>query len=224
MSAHTPGIGRPRAFDEETVLDRAVEVFWRYGYEGASLSELTEAMGINRPSLYAAFGSKEELFRRAFARYRETYVAYARDTLEQPTAYAVIETFLRRSVDALTADGHPRGCLSIQGGLACSPENARISEILAVGRATSENALEERLSRAVDDGDLPGGVDTRALARFVMTLSEGYAVHAAAGASRDDLQASVDIAMRAVAALYSCSEEQRRDAAPPAGDTVAASG
>jgi hypothetical protein len=99
-----------------------------------------------------------------------------------------------------------------------------ISEILAAGRATSENALEERLSRAVDDGDLPGGVDTRALARFVMTLSEGFAVHAAAGASRDDLQASVDIAMRAVAALYSCSEEQRRGAAPTAGATVAASG
>src|SRR5919202_7039456 len=111
-------------------------------------------MGINRPSLYAAFGSKEELFRRAFARYLDTYVAYARDTLDQPTAYAVIETFLRRGVDALTADGHPRGCLSIQGGLACSPENAKISDILAAGRAASEDALEQRLSRAVDDGDL----------------------------------------------------------------------
>ena len=203
MGADRPAVGRPRAFDEETVLDRAVQVFWRYGYEGASLSDLTEAMGINRPSLYAAFGNKEELFRRAFARYRETYVAYARQTLEQPTAYAVIESYLRSSVDALTGDGHPRGCLSVQGGLACSPENAAISEILAAGRAASENALEERLSRAVAEGDLPAGVDARALARFVMALTEGFAVHAVGGASRDDLQASVEIALRAVASFYS---------------------
>lgn len=125
--AHT--VGRPRAFDEETVLDRATEVFWRYGYEGASLSALTDAMGINRPSLYATFGSKEQLFRRAFARYHETQMANARAAMEQPTAYAAIEAFLRSSADGLTASDHPTGCLSVQGGLACSPENARISEI-----------------------------------------------------------------------------------------------
>ncbi|MEV6514913.1 TetR/AcrR family transcriptional regulator [Micromonospora chalcea] len=192
----TPTPGRPRAFDEQTVLDRAAEVFWRHGYEGASLSSLTSAMGINRPSLYATFGSKEELFRRAFARYHETNLANARAALEQPTAYAAVESFLRASADGLTADDHPAGCLSIQGGLSCSPENTRISEMLAAGRAATETALEERLSRAAQEGDLPEGVDSRALARFVMALSEGHAVHAAAGASREDLQASVDVAMR----------------------------
>ena len=192
----TPTPGRPRAFDEQTVLDRAAEVFWRHGYEGASLSSLTSAMGINRPSLYATFGSKEELFRRAFARYHETNLANARAALEQPTAYAAVESFLRASADGLTADDHPAGCLSIQGGLSCSPENARISEMLAAGRAATETALEERLARAAKEGDLPEGVDSRALARFVMALSEGHAVHAAAGASREDLQASVDVAMR----------------------------
>ena len=95
MSA-TPAVGRPRAFDEEAVLDRAAEVFWRHGYDGASLSALTTAMGINKPSLYAAFGSKEQLFRRAFERYHETKVANARAALEQPTAYAAIEAFLSR--------------------------------------------------------------------------------------------------------------------------------
>ena len=194
MGTSTPG--RPRAFDEQTVLDRAAEVFWRHGYEGASLSSLTSAMGINRPSLYATFGSKEELFRRSFARYHETNLANARAALEQPTAYAAVESFLRASADALTADDHPAGCLSIQGGLYCSPENTRISEMLAAGRAATETALEERLSRAAKEGDLPEGVDSRALARFVMALSEGHAVHAAAGASREDLQASVDVAMR----------------------------
>jgi AcrR family transcriptional regulator len=201
MSTETPPVGRPRAFDEETVLDRAAEVFWRYGYEGASLSALTSAMGINRPSLYATFGSKEQLFRHAFARYHENQVAKARAALEQPTVYAAIEAFLRASADGLTAGDHPAGCLSVQGGLACSPENARISEILAAGRAVTESALQERLSRAAKEGDLPDGVDARSLARFVMALSEGHAVHAAAGASREELQASVDIALRAVIAL-----------------------
>ncbi|MFD2357325.1 TetR/AcrR family transcriptional regulator [Nonomuraea ferruginea] len=131
MSTETPTIGRPRAFGEEAVLDRAAEVFWRHGYEGASMTTLTSAMGINRPSLYATFGSKEQLFERAFARYRETQLAQVRAALDQPTAYAAIEAFLRSSADGLTADDHPLGCLSIQGGLACSPENARISEVLA---------------------------------------------------------------------------------------------
>ncbi|MCO1656360.1 TetR/AcrR family transcriptional regulator [Pseudonocardia humida] len=199
MSTGAPATGRPRAFDEEAVLDRAAEVFWRHGYEGASLSALTSAMGINRPSLYATFGSKEQLFQRAFARYHETQVALARAALDRPTAYAAVEAFLRSSADGLTAGDHPAGCLSIQGGLACSPENSRVSEILATGRAATESALVQRLTRAAEEGDLPDGVDARALARFVMALSEGHAVHAAAGASREDLQASVDIALRAVA-------------------------
>ncbi|RSM62239.1 TetR family transcriptional regulator [Actinoplanes sp. ATCC 53533] len=198
MSTETPIIGRPRAFDEETVLGRAAEVFWRHGYEGASMTALTSAMGINRPSLYATFGSKQQLFQRAFARYHETQVAKARAALDQPTAHAAIEAFLRSSADRLTASDQPPGCLSIQGGLACSPENASISEILAAGRAATETALEERLSRAAREGDLPHGMDPRALARFLMALSEGHAVHAATGASREDLQASVDIALRAV--------------------------
>ncbi|MEV0713173.1 helix-turn-helix domain-containing protein [Asanoa sp. NPDC050611] len=197
----TTTTGRPRAFDEETVLDRATEVFWRHGYEGASLSTLTDAMGINRPSLYAAFGSKEQLFQRAFARYHAAQVARARAALAQPTAYAAVEAFLRSSADGLTAADHPAGCLSVQGGLACSPENGRISEILATGRAATEDALNERLSRAAEEGDLPDGMDARALARFVMALSEGHAVHAAAGASREDLQASVDIAMRTLTSV-----------------------
>jgi AcrR family transcriptional regulator len=197
--AVTPAVGRPRAFDEETVLDRAIEVFWRHGYEGASLSALTAAMGINRPSLYATFGSKEQLFQRAFARYNGIQSALSRAALDRPTAYAAVEAFLRASADGLTAGDRPAGCLSIQGGLACSPENAGVSEVLAGGRAATEAALVARLTRAAEEGDLPAGMDARAMARFVMALSEGHAVHAAAGASREELQASVDVALRAVA-------------------------
>ncbi|MEU0790076.1 helix-turn-helix domain-containing protein [Amycolatopsis sp. NPDC005961] len=198
MSTNSPTTGRPRAFVTETALDRAAEVFWQRGYEGASLSALTAAMGINRPSLYATFGSKQELFRRAFTRYHDAQVATARAALDQPTVYASVEAFLRTGADGITAANHPPGCLSIQGGLACAPENAPISEALATGRADTETALRERMSRAAAEGDLPEGVDPRALALFVMALSEGHAVHAAAGASRADLHASIDVAMRAL--------------------------
>src|SRR5215472_16881540 len=206
------GRGRPRGFEEDEALDRAARVFWEHGYEGASMSELTSAMGINKPSLYAVFGSKEELFRRALARYRDTSGAYATAILEQPTGYAVIESYLRATVDATTSGGHPPGCLSIQGGLSCSPANGGISEFLADYRAVGESALADRLARAAKEGDLAPGTDTAALARFVVTLGQGLAVHSAAGAGSEGLHASVDIALRAVAA-YSPS----KNAVTPAG-------
>ena len=187
--------GRPRGFDADAALDRAVEVFWRRGYEGASLGDLTEAMGINRPSMYAAYGNKEELFRRALARYAEADMAYARKALEESTAYAVIESFLRANADAISRPDRPAGCLSIQGGLAAGSE---IAEFLAAGRLAGEQALAARLARAVDEGDLPPETDPAALARYVMSVSEGNAVHAAAGVGRPALHATVDIALRAV--------------------------
>ncbi|MEV7329371.1 TetR/AcrR family transcriptional regulator [Micromonospora sp. NPDC093244] len=183
MRTEPPTVGRPQAFDEETVLDRAAEVFWRHGYEGASLTTLTRAMGINRPSLYAAFGSKEHLFERAFARYRETQVTNVREVLEQPTAYAAVEAFLRTSADGLRANGDHLGCLSIQGGLACSPENARITQVLAAGRAANEAALEERLSRAAREGDLTPGVDHRALAQAALVMVRSPTGYALRGSS-----------------------------------------
>jgi len=191
-----PG-GRPRTFDADDALERAVEVFWRYGYEGASLHELTAAMGVNKPSLYAVFGSKEELFRRAVARYAEIDMAYARKALEQLTARDVLRTLLHDNVDALTQPGRPPGCLSVQGGVSCGPDNAGVAEFLAASRLAGEQALADRLARAVDEGDLAATSDPTALARFVMTFSEGQAVHAAAGAQRDQLRQSADIALTA---------------------------
>ncbi|BEL09404.1 TetR/AcrR family transcriptional regulator [Actinoplanes sichuanensis] len=190
--------GRPRSFDADAALDRAVEVFWRQGYEGASLSDLTEAMGINRPSMYAAFGNKDELFRLAVARYAEIDMAYAREALARRTAYAVIEGFLRANADALTRTDRPAGCLSIQGGLAAGSDRGHVARFLAESRLTGERALAERLARAVDEGDLPSGTDPVALARYVMVVSEGNAVHAAAGADRASLHATIDIALTAI--------------------------
>jgi AcrR family transcriptional regulator len=193
-----PVRGRPRAFDADAALGRAMEVFWRFGYEGASMSDLTGAMDINRPSLYAAFGSKEDLFRKAVGRYAATELAYAREALAQPTAYAVAEALLRGQLEALTQPGRPTGCLSIQGGVSCSTANAGIAEFLATSRLAGEAALADRFARAVEEGDLPEGTDPAALARFLHVVQEGQAIHAAAGIGRDMLEQSAEFALRAV--------------------------
>src|SRR5882724_2242913 len=112
-------VGRPRAFDIEKALDRAVDVFWRKGYEGTSLSDLTEAMGINRPSLYAAFGNKEDLFRKVLDRYSDGPAAYVREALNEPTAKAVAERLMRGAAEVLTNPRNPSGCLIVQGALSC---------------------------------------------------------------------------------------------------------
>jgi AcrR family transcriptional regulator len=194
---NTPVIGRPRGFDLDQALERAVEVFWRQGYEGASLSDLTAAMGINKTSMYAAFGNKRGLFDKALARYTRVYLAYAREAFAQPTARQVAETFLRENVKAITTPGKPAGCLSVQGGLSCGPENTDVCATLAVFRKGGELAMRDRFRRAVQEGDLAADEDPDQLARFVMTVSEGLAVHASAGASRAELAMVAEIALRA---------------------------
>src|SRR5688500_18771243 len=104
---NSPGRGRPRAFDENKALDAALDVFWRKGYEGASLSDLTDTMGINRPSLYAAFGNKEALFRKVLERYAQGPACYVRTAVEAPTARAVFERLLAGAIDLLTRPGNP---------------------------------------------------------------------------------------------------------------------
>ncbi|HEX8496159.1 MAG TPA: TetR/AcrR family transcriptional regulator [Actinomycetales bacterium] len=193
-----PTLGRPRGFDTDAALERAVEVFWRHGYEGASLSDLTAAMGISRPSLYAAYGGKAQLFAKAVAHYAEHDMAYARSALEQPTAHDVVRVLLQGQLAALTRPDRPAGCLSIQGGVAGGVGNAHVAELLAASRLAGEAALAQRLARAVDEGDLPAGTDPAALARFVHVVQEGQAVHAAAGVGRELLEQSAALALQVV--------------------------
>src|SRR6202158_2147974 len=158
-------IGRPRSFDIDGALDRALRVFWRKGYEGASLSDLTKAVGVNRPSLYAAFGGKEALFRKALDRYLNGPAAYTQEALKEPTARAVVERLLRGAADLNTAPRNPRGCLMGQGALAGGEEGDAIRQELVACRAAGEAALRRRLQRAKSEGDLPADADPADLAR-----------------------------------------------------------
>ena len=190
-------IGRPRAFDMDQALDRALEVFWRKGYEGATLCDLTAAMGINPPSLYAAFGNKEGLFRKALDRYRDLRTAFWDEALNAPTARAVAETLLRGTAKFLCDPCHPKGCLAVHGALASGEESDCIRKELETRRAASQNAIRERLKRAKREGDLPADADPAVLARYLATIIEGMAVQAASGVSRKELERVAATALRA---------------------------
>lgn len=188
--------GRPRAFDSDRALDRALEVFWRQGYEGTGISDLTKAMGIkNAPSLYNAFGNKEQLFIKVLDHYAEGPARYIREAFDQPTARAAVEALLHGAADATTDPDHPRGCITVQGALACSPGAEAARDELVARRAAGETALRERLLRARGNEELPAGTDADGLARYFATIYQGIAVQAAGGATREQLHQIVDTAM-----------------------------
>ncbi|MEU4745848.1 TetR/AcrR family transcriptional regulator [Actinosynnema sp. NPDC023658] len=189
--------GRPREFDVEAALGQAVRVFWQHGYEGASLSELTEAMGINRPSLYAAFGNKESLFRKALEHYTDRQAVHVRDALDRPTARAAAERMLRGAVEVSTRFDCPTGCLSLQAGLAMGEDAVATRERLADWRRTGEAGLRDRFERAKAEGDLPADADAADLAKFVVLVAQGISVQAADGVDRERLLRMVDLALTA---------------------------
>jgi AcrR family transcriptional regulator len=189
--------GRPRSFDKNQALDRALAVFWSRGYEGTSMADLTQAMGINRPSLYAAFGDKQALFRAAVERYADGPGSFLGRSLAEPSAADAIRRLLFDAADELTMPGRPSGCLAVQGALSCGEDGVPAREVLAAKRAASEAAIRDRLSRAADEGDLPPETDADTLARYLATVFQGMAVQAASGATRDDLVGVARLALRA---------------------------
>jgi AcrR family transcriptional regulator len=187
--------GRPREFCTEGALAAALRVFWTKGYEGTSLTDLTEAMGITRPSLYAAFGNKESLFRKALDLYEREKLAYIDQSLVAPNARGVAESLLRGALEMQTNPCEPRGCLGVISATACGAEAESIRAEVIARRMPSHLALIRRLERAKEEGDLPASADPAGLASWLAAIIQGMSVQAGAGATRQDLERLIDTSL-----------------------------
>jgi len=194
------GMGRPREFDAEVALDQAMEVFWRHGYEGATIAQLTEAMGINPPSLYACFGNKEGLLKAALDRYTKLRGVWMNEVVAAPTARDVAERMLMGIAEKQTDPANPPGCLLVQGGIACGSGSENVPFELAARRAENEDQLRDRFVRAKAEGDLKPSSDPAALARYVSAVSVGMGVMASSGSDREALRQVASVAVQAIEA------------------------
>lgn len=190
------GVARPRKFDHDSALEAAMQVFWRNGYEGTSIADLTAATGMQPGSLYAAFGGKADLFRKALERYCAGPAAFIHAALTEPTAYRVVERILRGTAEFLTQPNMPRGCMTIDSALTCGEEAAAMRGHLIELRVREQQALTRRLKRAQREGELAAGEHPATLAAFINTVFQGMTVQAINGASRHELMRVVDTALR----------------------------
>lgn len=189
--------GRPRNFDRDVALRAAMTVFWEKGFTATSMTDLCTHMGINSPSLYAAFGSKEALYVEALAHYTETFAPQLwAPLLHAPTAREGVEALLMASAKLLTKSGLPRGCMVTLSTVA-SEGMETLGPVVMASRAEGLKVLEERLQRALADGELPAGTDVKGLARCFLGVQQGMSVQARDGASRRDLEAMATAAMAA---------------------------
>ena len=190
--------GRPRSFDRQKALQSAMEVFWDRGFQAASMSDLTEAMGINPPSLYAAFGSKEELYREAIAHYTATESGDIVAPMQQaPTARTAVEGYLMASAKIFTRPGRPPGCMVVLAAVNAVGVGEETSHALREMRLGNIAMIEERLRRAVAEGELPATIEPHAIASYYVTVQQGMSIQARDGASRALLEAIVRGAMAA---------------------------
>jgi AcrR family transcriptional regulator len=188
-------IGRPREFDIDRALERAMDLFWRQGYEGTSLSDLTRELGLTRPSLYAAFGSKEGLFLKALDLY-ESRAGYRHAAIQAPTAVDYARALLEGAADLHGDKRNPPGCLGVQGALVCAPQSDSVRKELTRRRKIGESIIVDRLKRAKAEGDLPADADPADLARYLSIVIYGITIQAAGGATRKELRNAAELALR----------------------------
>lgn len=190
-----PVRGRPREFCVDHALAQALRVFWTKGYEGASLTDLTEAMGITRPSLYAAFGNKESLFRKALDLYEREKMAYIGQALAQPTARGVAETMLRGALENVAGEGEPHGCMRVIASVACGPAAQSLHDEIVQRTDVAKRAIVERFERAKNEGDLPADIDSLGLTGVLVAWLQGISIQSNQGIGRDDLERLIDTAL-----------------------------
>jgi AcrR family transcriptional regulator len=193
-----PSRGRPREFDQAKALDQALELFWRQGYEGTSIADLRNAIGITAPSLYAAFGSKEELYRRVLEHYLAGLGRTLADALREETdTYTAVKRFLFESAKIFAGPKNPRGCLISCAVPTCAPENRAVADIVAAKRTGSLLTLRSRFQQAVKSGELPRDTNTEQLARFYGAIIQGMSIQALDGAGLRALRGIAETALRA---------------------------
>jgi AcrR family transcriptional regulator len=188
--------GRPVAFNQEEVLNKALNVFWSHGYEGTSMAELTGTLGINKPSIYAAFGNKEALFRKALARYRAGPIAFVGEAMKAPTARQAVENLFTKAVDFFSDESNPNGCMIVQGALTCGQSSSAIQQELIAYRGNFETTLINRFELAKAQGDLSSNVNSKQLAKYIATIHQGMSVQSTSGATREELLAIVAMALK----------------------------
>jgi AcrR family transcriptional regulator len=209
--------GRPRSFDREAVLARAMRVFWERGYEGTSIADLLRAMGITPPSLYAAFGSKEQLFREAIEYYSRVESAGTCIAMQhEGSAREAIERMLRANADAYADPAKPSGCMVVLCATMGPPANESVRTYLAALRGQGQDEIQHRLEAAVADGELPPGTDTAGMALFFTTVLQGMSLQARDGAGRAALYRIVDGAMAAWDSFAAPARSKRRPSAAEA--------
>ncbi|GAB5349571.1 TetR/AcrR family transcriptional regulator [Alteriqipengyuania sp. 357] len=186
--------GRPREFDTDVALAEALRLFWQKGYEGTSLSDLTEAMGITRPSLYAAFGNKETLFRHALDLYEKDKLAYIGEAMEAPTARAAAETLLLGAVDVATG-GECRGCMGVISMVGCQSVEPSIRDDVNARAESAKQLIVDRMQRAIDAGEFAVPTSAEAITRYLLALMQGISVQAQSGATRSELMEVADSAL-----------------------------
>ncbi len=190
--------GRPRSFDRAAALQAAVQVFWLRGYEGSSVSDLTQAMGINAPSLYAAFGCKEALFEEALAFYEASEGAAPQRLLQEAaTAKQGFAALLRFYASYYVNTDHPPGCMAVLSAIVGAPENKSVRALMTRSRRTAMQTFADRIRRGQAEGDVPKSADAMAMAMFYTTLAQGMSIQARDGATRKQLQATVEAAIAA---------------------------
>jgi AcrR family transcriptional regulator len=191
--------GRPRSFDRDKALETAVAVFWEHGYDATSIAQLTQALGIGAPSLYAAFGDKRALFLQALDRYLHTYAAFTHTALTEETdVRAALARLLREAATAYTRPDRPQGCMLISAATNCSPQSADIAAHLRDLRAAGLRALQDKIAAAARTGEIPADTDARALATFYSAVLQGMSAQARDGATKADLQQIAQAALRAL--------------------------